>query len=238
MSNSAIINLKRISKGIYSNYFASQTKTLENIPSFFNMWNYMEKFCDVVVLKDKKVLKDIEDLVKSTISFEGYIIYRPSDEFLNFEVSKLVVEALRSKYEEVLNIIDEAANIYNEDNEKFLDARTIKVLNSVPTDFETEEYYYNSSMHYEVFNLLFSLIFEFMGNGIDEEIINKALNYIYITSDTSMMKVLENKGITYKDFLDYFIYNNRKLNEDYSNTVRFIDLDNLPEMYKNVRLYG
>ena len=237
MSNLAIINLKRISKEVCSNYLASQAKQLKIIPNFFDKWNYIEKYCDVVVLKDEKVLKDIEDLVKSSICFDGYNLCIKNDEFLQFEINKMVADALKPKYEEVLKLIKEADDIYISNKEKFIDSRVIKILNSAPHEFETEEYYYDSSVHYEVFNLFLSLLYHFQNAHEDyNDIIKKCLNYIYISCDSNMLKVFDNKSIKYEDFLEIFIDDNQKIREYV--TLLFGTLEKLPEMYRSIRVYG
>lgn len=238
MSDITLISLPSISKNIYSSWLVQKAKAFENLPKFFNKWEYIEKYCKKVLIKDKDFLNKLEELVKNNIKFDGTSYIIKSSEFMQYEANKIASEFLREKYDEVLKIMSEAAQIYTYNHEKFFDNKTINIINSITAKC------YKESIHYEAFNLFFTLLDEFhyrAGQDYEEEIL-KVLKYIYIICDTDMIKIFENTALRYDDFCAIFIYNNKKLSEidhvrKFEMAVGNIGFKNLFELYKSVRVY-
>ena len=228
MSKLTLVDLSKISREIYSSYLCKNARDLTNIPTFFNRWNYIEKLCEKSLLKDEAFLSDVESLIEKNIKREENTFYIKDSSYLQFEVVSLASKALEERYKEIVEIIKKSSEIYYKYYKKFIDERIINFINAATS--ESAKYF----IHYEAFNLFYSLFFEFVNTDY-EAVIKKALEYVYIICDADMMKVLFNNKLKYEDFCYMCIYSNSKLNDN--PVIRPIKLDKIPELYQSIRIY-
>lgn len=215
-----ILDLSNIPISISSNYFRNQTGKIDNLPSFMDSYGYIDKFCKNELLKNKDFLNGISDVIKGSLKLDVYgkSFILPDDNEFFAEAEKIGLDIVMKKNAEVLKILQISTDIYNKNSKRFLNDIVINHL-------------HHSNARYEVLNLYFSLLSEF---STKED--KKALEYVYVTCDMDMMRVLENKTLKFEDFCYMFICTDISL---YNNIIiEAADLSTLPERYKKIRIYG
>lgn len=217
MSVTKVLDLSNIPSSISSSYFQNQTQKLENLPNFMDSYGYIDKFCRKTLLQNKNFLDGVSNLIKNSISLDAdsKCFVMPEDKELKAEATKIGLDIVLEKNAEVLKVLQEASEIYNEYHESFIEKIVINHL-------------HHFDVRYEVLNLYFSLLYQFGAKSSQ-----KALEYIYISSDFDMIRILNSKTLKYEDFCYMFIDSDIRLHNNA--TVKLADLKTLPERYKAIR---